>query len=228
MTAEYMTHMSYALRREIAEAAEDGKALVTREALRLACDKHASAYARSLKDVGAFISEHPEVLEQPARRFTEDRTPSFGWAARVQIGRFVAQNCDEIVATLHEAQYEGRRWEMMERVADLSLRLLENRPDLAGDYPVENARDRLGTLELSDWPDRDSMTGLLKGLAWRLELILRESGEDPLLTDDEIPTTSDLFNVVWDMIELDERDHGAFYAALREEWSSRNSAPAPL
>jgi hypothetical protein len=202
---------------------------LTHETLRLAAEREAGRIAGNIPDMAQFVARHPRMLQMSARPIPLDRDVSIGAVLRRDARRFILQECADVVDEVHVDQFKGRRWTLMTSLADMSLALFENRPDLAEDYPVEAARDRLASLELVDWPDRDGMTNLLRSIAAQLETILRDSGENPILRGDhpDIPTTSTVFEAIWDVIALDERDQGAFYGALQEEAAELSSAPAP-
>jgi hypothetical protein len=230
-----MDGMDIAYRRQVLDALcaeidyERTTIPLTHEALRLAAEREASRIAGNIPDMAQFVARYPRMLQMTARAIPQDREMSLGAVLRRDARRWMTQDCADIVDDVHVGQFKGRRWALMTSLAELSLGLFENRPDWAGDYPVEAARDRLASLELVEWPDRDGMTILLRGIAAHLESMLRESGENPVLSGDhpDLPATTTVFEAIWDVIELDERDHGAFYSALRDEAAELQSAPTP-
>lgn len=217
----YRRQMVDALRAEIGY--EQRSIPVTRESLRLAAEREAGRIAGNIPDMARFVAEYPRMLQMTARPIPQGQEVSLGAVLRRDAKRWIAQDCEDILDFVHVGQFKGRRWALMTSLAELSLSLFENRPELSGDYPVDAARERLSSLELVDWPDRDGMTYLLRGIAAQLEDILRESGENPILSRShgDVPTTLEVFEAIWDIVELDERDPGAFYSALREEWSEQ-------
>jgi hypothetical protein len=227
MDIAYRRNVLDALRAEI----EDARTTIplTRETLSLTAEREAGRIAGNIPDMAQFVARHPRMLQMPARPIPQDREVLIGAVLRRDARRFILQDCADVVDAIHVAQFEGRRWALMTSFADLSLSLFANRPELAGDYPVDVARDRLASLELVEWPDRDGMTNLLRGVVAQLEVVLRDSGENPILRGDhpDIPTTQTVYEAIWDVLELDERDPGAFYGALREESAELPSAPAP-
>jgi hypothetical protein len=225
-----MDGMDIAYRRDVLDALRadidyERKTIpLTRETLRLVAERQAVSTAGNITDLAQFVARNPLMLHMTARPFPADRDLTIGAVLRRDARRFIVQECADIVDAIHVSQFKGRRWMLMTSFADMSLALFENRPDLAGNFPVEAARDRLAEFELIDWPDRDGMTNLLRGIAVQLEAILRDSGENPFLRGD---STHTVFEAIWDMLDLDERDHGAFYGALRDEAAELHSAPAP-
>lgn len=201
---------------------------VPREVLLLAADRAARRFAGNIANVPKFMAENPGMLQMKVSRGVGGPETTIAGAMRRDAVRWILQSSEDIVDAVHTSQFQGRRWALMEELADLALGLFENRPDLAGDYPVEAARAHLDSLELVDWPDRDTLTNLLRGINEQLQDILLHSGENPILNGDhpDLPATSTAFEAIWDILELNDRDPGAFYGSLRGEAASLVAGPA--
>lgn len=202
---------------------------LTREALILAADRAARRFAGNIVDLPKFIAENPGMLQIKAPETSRTSGLTIAGTMRRDALCWILKNSDDIVDAVHVGQFEGRRWALMKELADLALGLLENREDLAGEYPVEAARRQLDSLELVEWPDRDALANLLQGVNAQLEDILVYSGENPILRGDhpDLPATSTVFEAIWDILDLNDRDPGAFYGCLRNEAAHVGDAPAP-